>query len=355
LLGVVIGGFLDLRGATIQDLDATGASVSAAALLGAWQRGGVSFPFECRDEVCFYSARIAGALNMTGAFAGRVMATNAYIGGAVLVRAYDCEDKTIPCVISGELLMGGTRVVGDLDANGSQIGGLNAQNAQVEGSLYLSTWSGPREGLQFSASGSVYVTGAKIAGNLNATGASTARFSADNAQIGGAAFLGAWLNNRPVVEASNESADLPRHHYPFSATDGVSLMGCSITGHLEMSGATVRRLIASNAKVGGTVSLSAIEQSGSTLRFTASEVVSFAGTQVGGNLEMIGADVGALDAQNADIGGSAFLRASSSAAFAADVEVFLLGAKIRGDLDLSGSTLRGALFANNTDIGGSVC
>jgi uncharacterized protein YjbI with pentapeptide repeats len=353
-LGLVVEGSLDLRGATIHSLDATGASVGAAALLGAWQRGGVSFPFECRDDVCFYSARIAGALNMTGAFAGRVIATNAYIGAAALVRAYDCEDKTIPCMISGELLMAGTRVVGDLDANGAQIGGLNAQNAQVEGSLYLSTWFGAKESLQFSAIGSVYVAGAKIAGNLNANGASMARFSADNAQIGGAAFLGAWLNSRPVVEASNESADLPRHDYPFSATENVSLMGCSITGNLEMSGATVRRLIASNAKVGGTVTLSALEQAGSTLRFKASEVVSFAGTQVGGNLEMIGADVGALDAQNADIGGSAFLRASTSAAFAADVEVFLLGAKIRSDLDLSGSTLRGKLFANNTDIGGSV-
>ena len=353
-LGLVVEGSLDLRGATIQSLDATGASIGAAALLGAWQRGRASFPFECREEVCFYSARIVGALNMTGAFAGRVVATNASIGGAALVRAYDCEDKTIPCLISGELLMAGARVVGDLDANGAQIGGLNAQNAQVEGSLYLSTWSGPNESLQFSATGSVYVAGAKIAGNLNANGAAMARFSADNAQIGGAAFLGTWLSSRPVVEASNESADSPRHNYPFSATAGVSLMGCSITGNLEMSGATVRELIVSNAKVGGTVSLSAVEQVGSVLRFKASEVVSFAGTQLGGNLEMIGADVGALDTQNADIEGSVFLRASRGAPFTADVEVFLVGAKIRSDLDLSGCTLRGKLFANNTDVGGCV-
>ena len=223
--------------------------------------------------------------------------------------------------------MAGARVVGDLDANGAQLGGLNAENAQVEGSLYLSTWSGPKESLRFSTTGSVYVAGAKIVGNLNADGASMTRLSADNAQIGGAAFLGAWSNRRPVVQASDESADLPRHDYSFSATDGVSLMGCSITGNLEMSGATVLSLIASNAKVGGTVSLSTRERPGSTFRFESSDGVSLAGTQIGGNLEMTGAGVSVLDAQNADIGGSAFLRASSGAAFTADVEVFLVGAK----------------------------
>ena len=352
-LGLVVEGSLDLRGAIIQSLDATGANVGAAALLGAWQRDGVSFPFECREGVFLSSARIGGALNMTGASAGSVIARNAHIGGAALIRAYDCEDKTIPCAISGELVMAGARVVGDLDANGAQLGGLNAENAQVEGSLYLSTWSGPKESLRFSTTGSVYVAGAKIVGNLNADGASMTRLSADNAQIGGAAFLGAWLNRRPVVQASDESADLPRHDYSFSAREGVSLMGCSITGNLEMSGATVLSLFASNAKVGGTVSLSTRERPGSTFRFESSEV-SFAGTQIGGNLEMTGAAVGILDAQNADIGGSAFLRASSGAAFTADVEMFLVGAKIRSDLDLSGSALRGKLFANNTNIGGSV-
>ena len=350
-LGLVVEGSLDFRGATTQSLDATGANIGAAALLGAWQRDGVLFPFECREGVFLNSARIGGALNMTGASAGSVIARNAYIGGAALICAYDCEDKTIPCAISGELVMAGARVVGDLDANGAQLGGLNAENAQVEGSLYLSTWSGPKESLRFSTTGSVYVAGAKIAGNLNADGASMTRLSADNAQIGGAAFLGAWLNRRPLVQASKESADLPRHDYSFSAREGVSLMGCSITGNLEMSGATVLGLFASNAKVGGTVSLSTRGRAGSTFRFELGEV-SLAGTQIGGNLEMTGAAVGILDAQNADIGGSAFLRASSGAAFTAAVEIFLVAAKIRSDLDLSGSVLRGKLIANNTEIGG---
>jgi hypothetical protein len=164
LLGVVIEGSLDLRGATIQTLDETVASLSAK---------------------------------------------NAYIGGAALLCAYECDDKTIPCVISGELLMAGARVVGDLHVSGAQIGGLNAQNAQVGGSLFLSTWSNPKESLRFSATGNVYLAGAKIAGNLNANGASVARFSADNAQIGGAAFLGGWSKKRPVAGASDANAAVP--------------------------------------------------------------------------------------------------------------------------------------------------
>ncbi len=72
-------------------------------------------------------------------------------------------------------------------------------------------------------------------------------------------------------------------------------------------------------------------------------------------------DFGARHGQfpgNPATNGSVFLRASDKAgpspSFEAYGEVYLLGAKIRGDLDLSGGTLRGKLFADNTEIGGNV-
>ena len=86
--------------------------------------------------------------------------------------------------------------------------------------------------------------------------------------------------------------------------------------------------------------------------------MSLLGAKIGGSLEMNGALVGELVAQNADVGGSLFLRAwdgvgDSVIPFRASGEVFLVGAKIRADLDLAGATLWGKVYANNMSIGGN--
>jgi hypothetical protein len=147
-------------------------------------------------------------------------------------------------------------------------------------------------------------------------------------------------------------------NFRFEAAEHVSLMGCAITGNLEMAGASIGMLFAANAKVGGAVLLSAFDSEHEILRFEGKRRVSLQGIRVGGNLEMAGALVSDLDAQNADIGGSAFLRGFAGrvgpASFEALGQVYLLGSKIRGDLDVSGGMLRGQLFADNTEIGGNV-
>ena len=261
--------------------------------------------------------------------------------------------RIIGYVAAGVVCLLGARIDGNLDCSGATLRNdsgpaLAADSMQVGQSMLLHegfTAAGAGEG------GVVRLLGARIDGNLDCSGAtlrndSGPALAADSMQVGQSMLL----------------------HEGFTAAGAgeggvVRLLGARIDGNLDCSGATLRNdsgpaLAADSMQVGQSMLLHE--------GFTAAGageggVVRLLGARIDGNLDCSGAtlrnDSGpALAADSMQVGQSMLLHEGFTAAGAGEGGVVrLLGARIDGNLDCSGATLRNdsgpALAAEGMRVG----
>jgi sRNA-binding regulator protein Hfq len=216
-------------------------------------------------------------------------------------------------------------------ANEASAQALIANALQVQSDVVLSSG--------FSATGTVWLIGATIGGNLQC----------DNGTFtneGGDALLAQGAEVKGNVFFRNS----------FSATGRVWLVGATIGGDLDCSNSTFTNkcgyaLVAEGTEIKGSVLLSN--------EFSATGQVSLLGASIGGHLEcdngtFINEDKDALVTQGAEIKGNIFLRNG----FSATGRVSLSGASIGGHLDCDNGTFTNeggdALLAQGAEIKGGV-
>lgn len=216
--------------------------------------------------------------------------------------------------------------------DGTQLPSLNAPGIQVDRNLFL------RSGFATTGSnesGAVNLLGAYIGGNLEMNGTHLTNtagpvLNADRLRVDGSVFLRKGF----VADGNSEKG-------------AVHLLGAHIGSNLEMSGARLSNttgpaLNADRLRIGGNILL----RDGFT-GVSAGEkgTVHLLSAHVGGNVEMDGAHltntVGpALNADGLQVDGSVYLRAGFVAASGAEKgTVYLLGARIDGNLDMDGAQL----------------
>ena len=277
-----------------------------------------TFRFVAKGEVCLLGAKIGGGLSMSSAHLFRSQ------GGRTLNAAYarvgmNCwlnavggkrggKDYTFQFRTSGEVNLGGAKIVGYFDARGARLlaptetQALNLQDTEIGKDCYLCTQDGKQLGtehtFQFEASGSVNLVGAKIGGDLAASAAKllttdrTLALNLQNAEIGKNCFLCTQDGRQLGAE----------HTFRFEASGGVNLMGCKIRSDLDLSGAKLlaavgtRALNLASAEIGSYCHLSRRH-----FPFEANEEVSLWGAKIGGSLHIEGANLGRFTATNLEI------------------------------------------------------
>jgi len=314
--------------------------------------------FSASGSVSLFGAKLGGNLNCGGAKLANhtgdgtgyaLLATNAEIGGAVLLRnGFEAQGRVslASAKLGSTLDCGGAKLANRTDDGTGYA--LLAEGAEIGGAVLL------RNG--FEAQGGIILLGAKLGGNLNCDGAKLANRTdngtgdalvAENAEIGGAVLLRG-----------------------LEAHGGISLLGAKLSGNLECDGAKLANrtdngtgdaLVAENAEIGGAVLL----RDG----FTAE-----------GGVSLLGAKIGALDCDSATLrnhrGAAAATTLSlMSATVDRDARlgvvsiggISLLGCRVGGNLDCAGATLaawppsgvrldhaESALNATNLTTGGDV-
>ena len=148
----------------------------------------------------------------------------------------------------------------------------------------------------------------------------------------------------------------------FAAAGVVSLAGAEITGQLNMSGAQLNGgknggdiAIAERIKVGANVLLRSASEQGA---FTAAGTISLAGAEITGQLDMSGAQLNggknggdSLIAERIKVGASALLRsASEQDAFTSAGTISLAGAEIPASSTCPGAQLNGGMDSRDSLI-----
>lgn len=241
-------------------------------------------------------------------------------------------------VVSGNFYATGTHVSA-FDISDEDSFAVQADGAEFGGGVFLND--------NFEAVGEVRLLKAKIAANLECGGAAFTgngrggdALTMDGLEVGGSIFIGDGFSADGAVRLVRAKIE-----GSLSCTDGVFGSG-SKTG---------AAFVADGIRVGGSVFLRG--------GFEAEGEVRLPGAMIGGQLECSdgrfagNGDGGrAFTASGVDIEGDVFL----SRGFRADGEVWLLGAKISGQLNCSGGKFgsggagRNALSADRTQIEGSV-
>ncbi|MGF6855458.1 hypothetical protein [Paraburkholderia sp. CI3] len=290
-------------------------------------------------------------------------ARRAMIGGEVILRPVDTvEGFVIPFKSDGDVDFSGAKIDGSVAMMGAELtGAFSARDSKIGANVYLSVWQGRSSTQSFSAKGGVWLDRVDIAGNLELYGASVHEIAATDADIGGSASLCDWFGR-----------DGPRR---FNASGAVGLWGAKIAGNLNMHGASVRALAATNIEVRGSAFLCGWSSGKDSLfAFSARNGVGLWNAKIGIDLDMRGALVdetteatdprdlrdpaigGIVAATGAEVGGNVFFSVlwGGGAAILSSVavkKVWLDGAKIRGDLDMRGANV-GGVAAENAEIGG---
>ena len=300
-------------------------------------------------------ARIGGQLGMNGAKlrnkgGDALSADGAEILGDAFLRT---TDPKAPFEAEGEIRLLGAKIGGVLVMNGAKLRNadgtvLHADRAEIVGDAFLDT-ADPEA--PFEADGEIRLLGAKIGGQLVMTGAKLRNangdaLSADHAEISGSAIL--------------ETADAAAS---FEADGEIRLLGAKIGGQLAMSGAKLRHLngYALNADGAEIVGSTFLRTDDPSARFEAEGAIGLLGGKIGGQLNMVGANLRkengcVIDAGGLEVVGHALLHtANPDLPFQAEGEIRLPGAKIGGQLAMVGAKLRNAggttLYAAAAHVG----
>jgi len=278
---------------------------------------------DARYALRLSGAEISGSIDLMGGVAA--------IGGISLDTAH----------VQGDVVARGARVTsGEGDALGAQAG-------RFGGGVVL--------GDGFTAEGTIWLMGARIAATLDMNGARLANraadgsggtLAADTAEIGGSVLL----------------------RNGFTSEGGVSLRGSRIGSSLECDGA--RLVNPTDDGAGVALALDHGEIGGAALLrhgFASLGTLSLVGAKIGGNLECDGASLAnatadgtgaALAAENAVIGGAVLLRHG----FTARGGISLLGATIGSNAECCAASLenwsvsgsRETLRLTNVEVAGNV-
>jgi hypothetical protein len=303
-----------------EPLDAEHLDLIAPLLLERCElRAGFNFQGARATAIDLVDCRIVGAPD-----AARLHASRLRLQGS-LVTAYI---SLAGAVIDGDLDLEFVRLLGS-DAEGTAI---LADQVRVGGSALL----GGAE-----TYGTVRLVGANIGGDLDLDGARLVApdtaLLADGLRVGGGVFLGKGLSTRGAMR----------------------LAGARIEGQLSLGGATIGGTDeAGNSLVGDglRVGYDTFFNDG----FSAAGAIRIPGATVGGNLEMVGAEVRGADAygdsviaHGVAVQGDAFLQNMGSAG-----ALRMTGATIGGQLSLAGATVTGAdedgfgIVADGLSVGG---
>jgi hypothetical protein len=249
------------------------------------------------------------------------------------------------------------RIAGDVLANGAEMIAVEgdafyAQTAAIRGNLMLRAVDFlDKDSVPFRAEGGVWLSGARIEGTLEMSGARlTGNVVAEHLHLGETAQLRAWCGKQGGRPAL----------LPFVAGD-VGLSNARIGGELDMSGAQLKSLSAEDVTVGSNVQLGPSDEDFDTASFAAAGAVSFAGAKITGGLSMEGASVESLTFDAAQVGGDVSMDVWRSeqggvprgARCSVSSAVSMSGVKIGGNLSMAGARL-GELDAENAHIQGDV-
>lgn len=335
-------------------------------------------------EVKARGMRLDGALDIAGVAPAEaeawIDAHGATIGGDLIGRGANLRapsprtgiahrDARYALRLSGATINGSIDLMGDV----ALIGGIALDTARVQGDVVVrgarvTAGEGDAIGAQaarfggvvifadgFQADGVIWLVGAQVAGTLDMNGARLSNRAADGS--------GGTL---AVDTASVGGSMLLRNG--FISEGGVSLRGARIGNSLECDGAA----LLNDTEDGAGVALGAdhAEIAGAVLLrhgFTAQGVLSFVGAKLGGNLECDGATLRnatpdgtgvVLSAENAVIGGAVLLRHG----FTAHGGISLLAASIDSNVECCGALLqnwsetgsRETLRLTNAEVAGDV-
>ncbi|HTV06210.1 MAG TPA: hypothetical protein VME86_12650 [Acidobacteriaceae bacterium] len=278
-----------------------------------------------KSEIDLCSAETKSIRFLDSSFEGIIRADRIKVDGPLFLRG---------SIFSGEIRLVGAQIKGALDCLGAKLtvkgeNALSADRAEVGGMLNLGQGKDLSGNPQiFESNGTVRLLGAKIAGDLNCSGAKLTvkgenALYADNAEIEGNVFL----------------------YKGFESTATVRLPEAKIKGMLSCSGAKLRvkegnALYADGAEIGGSVLLNVSEGPMSTQReeFESTGTIRLLGAKIKGILSCSGAKLNgavtdSLFADCATVGANVFL----DKGFESSGAIRLLGARIDGELGFIGA------------------
>jgi hypothetical protein len=276
-------------------------------------RNGDTIVTVIEGDVVMYSAFIAGYLMLDGVWLdGDLYAIGVSSEGPVFLSAWngkkDGEDHTY-LFKSKQISLYGVKFKRDLVMSGAQLQkGMNAGGAVIDGAVVLQACNGKLDGknevFPFTCGADVWLAGTKITGNLEMNGARLeGKLFADNAVIEGDVYLSVW----------NDTKDIDSEAIPFTAKDDVLLYGFKTTGDLVMSGAQLKQgLNVRNSEIGGGIYLRSVVQKKvkgkqTKILFTADAPVTLWGAVIGRNLNTWGAKFKkGIELRDIEVGGSSY-------------------------------------------------
>ncbi|MGB9513085.1 MAG: hypothetical protein WBU20_15475, partial [Candidatus Acidiferrum sp.] len=315
-------------------VDPRGAQLHGARVEGSLDLSFVRVPFPLALNCCSFPEEIRlrflriPTISLNGSWVHSINAECAEVEGTVsLANGFCCE---------GEVQLVGAQIANSLDCGAGRFKNfpgkaLRADRIRVRGSVFLRN--------AFVAEGEVRLFGAEIGGNLecndgsffNATGTA---LGADRASVQGSIFL----------------------RDGFAANGEVRLLGAQVGGNVECNAGKFKRA------AGLALNAERISVKGNLLLhggFTAEGEVYLVGAQIGNSLAC---DAGvfrnpggtALNADGINVRGFVFLRNG----FTAEGEVNLLSAQIGDNLECDGGSFRNAsgkaLFADRINVQGDI-
>jgi uncharacterized protein YjbI with pentapeptide repeats len=260
------------------------------------------------------SAVVTGTLNMDGAS----------IGSDLFMRA-GAE--------FGEVILRGAKIGEQLSLIGAKVGTLNMDGASIGDALFM------RAGAEFAE---VILRAAKIAGQLDMTDAKvTDTLNMDSASIGNDLFMRFGAEFADVILVGAQiGGQLDMTDAKIAGT--LDMDSTNIGGPLFMrEDAEFAEVIMPAAKIGGQLDMNDVKVAGT---------LNMDGASIGSDLYMIGAKVGTLDMDRADIDRS-LLMYSTPEQRAEFNEVRLVGASVGGDVNLDGAKVAGTLDLDSAKIG----
>jgi hypothetical protein len=371
LAGARIGGALGLLGVRIRgEVNAQSAEFGEGLVIRAWDGDPAGsddiLPFEIRGDTLLQNVSVANALEVCGGLIrGDLDARNAEIGGAALFQAHDGKRSGTPdtswLAVEGNLVLDGADIGASLYAEGVNVEkALSAQNARVGGNAFLRSWVDKRtkERMPARVGRGLALAGVRIEGSLEISGA---RVGGDvdlqGCRVGGHTHLRAWQEPDPT----------PQDLLPSTIDGSILLIKAQLGDGLDLSGTRVsRNIVLQDAVVGGNIHICGARNRSDTDRdsaiFSVAGFLALNGVQVSGGISGEGAQIGELlSARSIQVGGDVLLgvfqgmHAGKHEAwrFSAGSGVLLRSAVVAGNLDLTSAQIEGDLDAQHARIGGS--
>jgi hypothetical protein len=226
-------------------------------------------------------------LTVSGTKVGNVLTADGIkVGGSVFL---DSADGQGIFTAAGAVRLAGADITGQFSMRGAQLNGadsegdaLIADGIKVGDDVHLESAPGQGTFTAFTAAGAVRFPGADITGVFNMGGAQLTHADGDGYAL---TAFGVKVDGDVFLGSADEEG-------PFTAAGAVRLSGADITGKLRMSGARLNgagdALIADGVKVGADVLL---DSAGAQGTFTTAGAVRLANAQIGGSLNLDGADL----------------------------------------------------------------